>query len=43
MDLLPHLEMVHFQKLTAFGIVYSSLVKTDDLEHVDFEELREKG
>jgi len=39
MDFLPHLEMVHFQKVTAFGVVYSHLVRTQDLEHVEYEEL----
>ena len=43
MDFLPHLEMVHFQKITAFGNVYSKLVRTVDLEYVNFEELKEKG
>ena len=43
MDFLPHLEMVHFQKVTAFGELTSKLVRTQDLEHVQYEELEEKG
>lgn len=43
MDFLPHLEMVHFQKITTLGVVYSKLVRTSDLEYVDFEGLRESG
>eukprot|EP00331_Platyophrya_macrostoma_P029425 CAMPEP_0176444682 /NCGR_PEP_ID=MMETSP0127-20121128/23218_1 /TAXON_ID=938130 /ORGANISM="Platyophrya macrostoma, Strain WH" /LENGTH=283 /DNA_ID=CAMNT_0017830257 /DNA_START=36 /DNA_END=887 /DNA_ORIENTATION=+ len=42
MDFLPHLEMVSFQKVTAFGVVYSKLVRTSDLEYVQYEELEEK-
>ena len=41
MDFLPHLEMVHFQKVTAFGEIVSKLVRTQDLEHVEYEELEE--
>jgi len=40
MDLLPHLEMVHFQKVTAFGEVYSKLVRIENLEKVDIESIR---
>ena len=43
MDLLPHLEMVHFQKVTAFGEVYSKLVRINNLEKVDIETLKENG
>ena len=43
MDLLPHLEMVHFQKVTAFGEVSSKLVRISNLEKVDIEILRENG
>jgi len=35
MDLLPHLEMVQVQKVSAFGAVYSKLIRIDDLEKVD--------
>lgn len=37
LDLLPHLEMVSFTKVGAFGLVYNKLVRIDDLEKVDFE------
>ena len=43
MDLLPHLEMIQIQKTTYFGQVYSKLIRIDDLEKVDYEELSEKG
>ena len=43
MDLLPHLEMVHFQKVTAFGEVSSKLVRISNLEKVDIEILKENG
>lgn len=38
MDLLPHLEMIQVQKVSVFGIVYSKLIRIDDLEKVEFEE-----
>ena len=43
MDLLPHLEMISFQKVCAFGIVYNKIVRIDDLEYVPFESVEIKG
>ena len=43
MDLLPHVEMIHFLKIGAFGTVISKLARIDDLEKVNYEELSEKG
>lgn len=43
MDLLPHLEMVSVQRVGAFGKVYNKLIRIQDLEKVNFEELNEKG
>jgi hypothetical protein len=43
MDLLPHLEMVNIQRVGAFGRVYNKLIRIQDLEKVDYEELSEKG
>jgi hypothetical protein len=40
MDLLPHLEMVHFQKVGMFGQLYSKLVRIENLEKVDIESIR---
>lgn len=42
MDLLPHVEMIHFVKIGAFGSVISKLARIDDLEKVNYEELAEK-
>ena len=43
MDLLPHLEMVQIQKVSAFGTVYSKLIRIDDLEKVDSDIAMTKG
>jgi hypothetical protein len=43
MDLLPHLEMVSMQKISAFGIPYNKLVRLSDLEKCDYEVEKEKG
>mmetsp|Transcript_22685 Transcript_22685/g.19701 ORF Transcript_22685/g.19701 Transcript_22685/m.19701 type:complete len:230 (-) Transcript_22685:271-960(-) len=42
MDLLPHVEMLEIQKQTIFGITYSKLVRTDQLEKVEYSELQDK-
>ena len=43
MDILPHLEMVSFQKVGPFGSVYNKLVKITDLEKLDYNQEKEKG
>jgi len=43
MDLLPHTEMINMQRVGAFGRIYNKLVRIQDLEKVDFEELQKKG
>jgi len=43
MDILPHLEMVSFQKVGPFGSVYNKLVKINDLEKLDYNQEKEKG
>jgi len=42
MDLLPHLEMIQIQKTGPFGTVYSKLIRTNDLEKVDYETVEKK-
>jgi len=43
MDLMPHLEMIQVEKVSALGITYTKLIRIDDLEKVDFESAAEKG
>jgi len=41
MDLLPHLEMIHFQKIGFLGKTYSRLVRIDKLEKVELQSVEE--
>lgn len=36
MDLLPHLEMIQVEKVSAFGLTSTKLIRIDDLEKIDF-------
>ena len=42
MDLLPHIESVSILKVGTFGGIYNEIVRTQDLEKVDRQELYEK-
>lgn len=43
MDLLPNQQTVNFVKVGAFGLLHNSVVRIEDLEHVEFSELESKG
>ena len=40
---MPHIGAVNLQKVGAFGRVVNKTVYVDDLEHVAFDEVSEKG
>ena len=43
MDLMPHLEMIQIQKVSALGFAYTKLIRIDDLEKIEFDDVSEKG
>jgi len=43
MDILPHLEMISVQRVGAFGVLYTKLIRIQDLEYVPFETVKDNG
>jgi hypothetical protein len=43
MDLLPHQHALNIQKVGAFGTLYNKLIRIEDLEHVNLEEIEDNG
>jgi hypothetical protein len=39
MDLLPHNHCINFVRIGSFGKLYNKIVRIEDLEYVEYEEL----